>query len=136
MAHPSTLDPGRAVLVVVDFQEAFERIIDRDEQVRNNIVNAVRGFAALEQPIVVTEQYPKGLGHTVKEILGVLPEGTPIIEKTAFSSLWRFPGNYSLIFGRWSIISGCWTGACENGLRCGKEAKVNCWKKFWVSATP
>ncbi|CAD5120763.1 DgyrCDS9323 [Dimorphilus gyrociliatus] len=37
---------------------------------------------ALNLPVVVTEQYPKGLGHTVKE-LDV--KGFPIIEKTQFS---------------------------------------------------
>jgi nicotinamidase-related amidase len=36
---------------------------------------------------VVSEQYPKGLGRTVKEILEVLPSGTRILEKTAFGCL-------------------------------------------------
>jgi len=40
----------------------------------------------LNLPIVVTEQYPKGLGHTALLIKEALPENTPIIEKTTFSS--------------------------------------------------
>jgi nicotinamidase-related amidase len=39
----------------------------------------------LGTPIVVTEQYPKGLGRTLPE-LRVLLDETPAIEKTAFSA--------------------------------------------------
>ena len=36
--------------------------------------------------MIVTEQYPKGLGHTANEIVSVLPSKFHPIEKTAFSS--------------------------------------------------
>lgn len=86
MAHPSVLAHGSAVLVVVDYQEAFRGFIDQFEEVTPAIINAVEGFRVLDLPVVVTEQYPKGLGHTIDEILKVLPDGTSVIEKTAFSS--------------------------------------------------
>ena len=40
----------------------------------------------LEVPVVVTEQYPKGLGPTVDAIAGLLPNGAPVVEKTTFSA--------------------------------------------------
>lgn len=36
--------------------------------------------------LAVTEQYPKGLGNTVSAVSLLLPEGTPVVEKTRFSA--------------------------------------------------
>ena len=46
----------------------------------------VQGAEAMGIPIVVTEQYPKGLGHTVPEVAEHLPEGLKPIEKVRFSA--------------------------------------------------
>ena len=46
----------------------------------------VQAARLLDLPIIVTEQYPKGLGHTAPEIVAVLPDSIEIIEKTTFSS--------------------------------------------------
>lgn len=86
MPHPSILDPDSAALVVVDHQEAFRGIIDRFDEVTASIVRAVKGFGILGLPVFVTEQYPKGLGHTVWEIVNALPDNAKIVEKTVFSS--------------------------------------------------
>jgi nicotinamidase-related amidase len=48
-------------------------------------VRLVKAFRALDLPILVTEQYPKGLGSTVPELRAALAPGA-IPEKTAFSS--------------------------------------------------
>jgi nicotinamidase-related amidase len=37
-------------------------------------------------PILVTEQYPEGLGHTVPEVAQQLPAGVEPIEKVCFSA--------------------------------------------------
>jgi len=36
-------------------------------------------------PILVTEQYPKGLGHLLPEVIEALPEGTIPVEKLSMS---------------------------------------------------
>ncbi len=51
----------------------------------------VRGAAALNLPIYVTEQYPKALGATVSEIKEVLPKSAPVIAKTKFSMIGAHP---------------------------------------------
>jgi nicotinamidase-related amidase len=79
------LDRSRAALVVVDMQEAFRSaVLDFDEVVRN-VATLVRGARILGVPTLVTEQYPKGLGHTVPEVSEHL-DVTPI-EKMAFSAV-------------------------------------------------
>jgi len=86
MAHQNILDMSKTALVVVDVQEAFRNAIPDFALVVSRITTAVRGFQVLDVPVIVTEQYPKGLGHTVEEIQLVLTEGNEAIEKLSFSS--------------------------------------------------
>jgi nicotinamidase-related amidase len=84
--HEDLLDPERTALIVVDVQERFRDVIHAFDAMLANCVRLVRTFRALELPILVTEQYPKGLGHTVAEIAEHLG-AKPLPEKTAFSSM-------------------------------------------------
>jgi nicotinamidase-related amidase len=86
MSHPRILDRNKTALVVVDIQEAFRAAISDFPLIASRAAIAVRGFQILNLPVIVTEQYPKGLGRTAEEILLNLPEDFEFIEKTAFSS--------------------------------------------------
>lgn len=86
MTHPKILDKNKTILVVIDMQEAFRGAIGDFPQIASRIAMAVRGFQILDLPIIVTEQYPQGLGRTADEILFNLPDDFEVIEKTAFSS--------------------------------------------------
>lgn len=86
MAHSNILDRTKSALVVVDLQESFRFPIDDFAQIAARTSIAVRGFQALNLPVVITEQYPKGLGRTAEEILFSLPPEFVFFEKTAFSS--------------------------------------------------
>lgn len=86
MPHQNVLDKTKAALVVIDFQEAFRKSIPDFSLIASRISMAVRGFQILEVPLVVTEQYSKGLGRTAEEILFSLPPEFEFVEKTAFSS--------------------------------------------------
>jgi nicotinamidase-related amidase len=80
------LDPGRATLVVIDFQEAFRKVIPDFAAVAKGVATLIEGARAVGIPIVVTEQYPKGLGNTVPEVAEHLPEEVEPIEKICFSA--------------------------------------------------
>lgn len=80
------LDAGRAALVVVDVQEGFRKAIPDFDRVAAATATLVRGAALLEVPVLVTEQYPKGLGTTVHEVAEHLPESTEPLPKTVFSA--------------------------------------------------
>ena len=79
------LDRARAALVVVDVQEAFRPAVGEFESVAHNAGVLVQGARALGLPLVVTEQYPKGLGSTVPEVAEHL-EGAKPLEKVVFSA--------------------------------------------------
>ncbi len=78
------LDKNTAVLVVVDVQERLVPAMKEDvsEKLLKNIDFLLSSSKLLELPVLTTEQYPKGLGHTVE----ALREGCAgaIIEKTSF----------------------------------------------------
>jgi nicotinamidase-related amidase len=86
MPHENTLDAARAALVVIDMQEGFRSVMSDFGEVAARIAAAVRGAQLLGVPVVVTEQYPKGLGRTAAEIAAALAPGSEPVEKTAFSS--------------------------------------------------
>ncbi len=79
----SMLSRERTALVVVDVQEGFRKAIPDFEQVARRTATLVEGARILGVPAVVTEQYPKGLGHTVDEV-GL--DGEPVLEKTVFAA--------------------------------------------------
>lgn len=75
-----------AALLVVDVQERLFVAMDterRDIMVRN-IKTLATTARRLGVPTLVTEQYPRGLGHTLIELAAVL-DGATVFEKTHFS---------------------------------------------------
>lgn len=76
----------RDLLVVVDVQERLFNVMDaerRDEMIANVKILATAA-RRLGVPVVVTEQYPKGLGATLPELRTLLGDAAPLV-KTAFS---------------------------------------------------
>lgn len=85
-AAPGKLDRSRAALVVVDLQEGFRKAIPEFDGIASAAATLVRGAAEMDVPVVVTEQYPRGLGATVPELAEHLPEGVEPLPKTVFSA--------------------------------------------------
>jgi nicotinamidase-related amidase len=85
--HPMTLDRARTALVVIDVQERLFPAMDADhrEEVMRNIKVLTATARRLNLGTLVTEQYPKGLGHTLQEVKDALPPGVQPVEKVAFS---------------------------------------------------
>jgi nicotinamidase-related amidase len=82
-----TLDPKKAGLLVIDVQEKLFEKVERPIEVMQKMLQAIRGCQILGLPIIVTEQYPKGLGSTVCGIKATLGEEYPSIAKTSFSCM-------------------------------------------------
>jgi nicotinamidase-related amidase len=101
----SLLKREKATLVVVDVQEGF-RSYATFESVAQACSKLVRASRILDVPRVVSEQYPKGLGHTAPEV-GL--EDEPRIEKTVFSA---------------ARADGFDLGGCTQAIVCGIETHV------------
>ena len=84
MNVPSALNTDNALLLLIDFQERLFPVMYEKEKLLSNVVKLVKGAKALEIPIILTEQYPKGLGPTIPEIKELLPDIKPV-EKVCFS---------------------------------------------------
>jgi nicotinamidase-related amidase len=80
------LDAGRAALIVVDVQEGFRKAVPDFDRVARATATLIEGADAIGIPVLVTEQYPKGLGDTAPEVAEHLPEGTRRLEKVVFSA--------------------------------------------------
>jgi len=71
------------VLVVVDIQERLAAVMSERQKVIGNSLHLIEAAKVLHFPVLLTEQYPKGLGPTVPEIKEVLSLYEPI-EKLMF----------------------------------------------------
>ena len=78
------LDKKDSIILIVDVQEKFKPVIYKWEQLIKNIIKLVTSFQLLGVPILITEQYPNGLGKTVVDIRQSLKKYKPI-EKREFS---------------------------------------------------
>lgn len=72
-------------LWIIDVQEKLFPKVDRSCEILESICFFLEAAKIFEMPIVVTEQYPAGLGKTVAPILQRLPKDQEIWSKTTFS---------------------------------------------------
>ncbi len=84
MNVPAPLTPENTVIIAIDFQERLFPVMNAKEKLLQNVVKLIKGAKALEVPVIVPEQYPKGLGPTIPEIKELLPGMKPV-EKVCFS---------------------------------------------------
>lgn len=80
------LNAADTQLLVVDYQERLFAAMPEEARDRHahHAGIAIEGARALGLPVLVTEQYPKGLGHTIPPLAALL-EGVTPFEKLAFS---------------------------------------------------
>ena len=65
---PELLRPDDTALLVIDVQERFRAAVPAFDRMVGRIRTLAQGAALLGVPVVVTEQYPRGLGPTVAEL--------------------------------------------------------------------
>ena len=71
--------------LIIDFQERLVPVMDRKEELIHNTGILIKGLRALNIPMLVTQQYTKGIGATVPELAAALGEGFRCEDKITFS---------------------------------------------------
>ncbi len=76
-----------STLVIIDIQTRLTAAMPTKvlARLKRNTSLLIKAAGLLEIPVLVTEQYPEGLGPIEPEIVEILPENTPRFEKTCFS---------------------------------------------------
>lgn len=86
LSSGALMSAGDSILVCIDVQTKLCPAMCNLQNVLKNGTKLLRGAKILGVPIVVTEQYPKGMGPTIDTFLIDLPAGS-IVEKMTFSSV-------------------------------------------------
>ena len=110
------LDRANTVIVVIDVQEKLTPVIDRADHLLRNVDRLVRGAHVLGVPVLLTEQYVKGLGPTHESIRTAFEEtsGYRPIEKTCFSAhgCEPFAAQLAALERRKVVVAGVETHVC------------------------
>lgn len=78
------IEANRSLFLLVDVQENLGPVMAEPRAVYRHCALLLRAAARLGVPVLASEQYPKGLGPTMGELRGLLPEGA-VMEKIHFS---------------------------------------------------
>jgi len=107
------LDRKDALLVIVDIQERLAKAMKKRNQIAANCIHLIEAADLLDLQVVVTEQYPKGLGPTIGEIREALTIYEPF-EKMTFDCCGtsEFLDHLSATGKKQVILTGMETHVC------------------------
>lgn len=113
MRHEWVSTREASLLLVIDFQTAMLKVVESWEKAARQVNRLTRSAHALGIPLLVTEQYPKGLGETIPFVAREM-ESPTIFHKDHFSACLE-PDFLATVrsFGRDKIvIAGMETHVC------------------------
>ena len=139
------INKEKTALVVVDIQEKLLPRIRFHNLVVNNTLLLIEYAKIADIPIIVTEQYPRGMGHTIKEISNAIPDFNPITkvsfgcfgEKEFKRTLERFKPENLIITGIETHVCICQTvleGLADYSIYVPVDAVSSQNKGDWVTA--
>ncbi len=120
-----TLNKETTGLLIIDVQDSTFRAVERSIEILHSIQTLIKGTRLLNIPVFVSEQYPKGLGPTIKGIQDLLEKDTLVFSKRTFSC-WKNQAIRDMIvksgLKQW-IIVGIESHVCV--LQTAKDLKQN-----------
>ena len=99
--------------IIIDIQERLFPHIFRREELERNVGILIQGLNLLKVPLLVTEQYRKGLGSTIPSVMENLTNFEPI-EKISFSCCdeSRFLRELNLMNKKYIVLAGIEAHVC------------------------
>jgi len=87
--HPNLVSIDNSLLLVIDIQSKLVAAMPENDadQMIDNSGRLIEAAETLDIPVLLTEQYPKGLGPTDHQLTEKLDQDTATFEKTGFSCL-------------------------------------------------
>ena len=79
------LNKNETVLIIIDVQERLFNVMQTNERLKQNCIKLIKGCNLLNIPVILCEQYPKGLGSTIEAIVKELYKHK-YFEKLSFSA--------------------------------------------------
>ena len=81
------LEIENSIVVLIDIQDRLVGMLNKQEPVVKASSILLSAANIMNIPIVLTEQYPQGLGQTVPALMVDMTENNVVIEKTSFSAV-------------------------------------------------
>jgi nicotinamidase-related amidase len=116
MEHGRMLDRHDSVLVIIDVQEGYrDQTFEHDRMVQN-VRRMLEAAKIIGIPVIVTEQYPKGLGHTQAEVASGFSPDQKVVEKMSMSCLRQpaFASALDTLRRSQIVVCGIEAHACVN----------------------
>jgi isochorismate hydrolase len=85
MINIKDINLDNTCLLMIDMQDRLLKVMANSPECVEKNEMLLKSAAILDLDTIVTEQYPKGLGHTADELKCLLADDAEIIEKTSFS---------------------------------------------------
>jgi len=79
-----TLQPQSILAIGIDFQERLLPVIHEQDSLVENSIKLFTGLQLLNIPLIMTQQYPKGLGQTIEAVRSATGQAA-YFDKTTFS---------------------------------------------------
>ncbi|MBD3224287.1 MAG: isochorismatase family protein [Caldithrix sp.] len=102
-----TIKKEQTAAVLIDVQERLFPHIHEHKNLEHNLLRFIKGLNVLEVPLLITQQYTKGIGQTIPSLANAIDPFSPI-EKMSFSccgakpfmdKLTELDPNFILLFG-------------------------------------
>ncbi len=81
------INKTNSCLLIIDVQERLISAMDSPRNVIDGCSRLLKGAKILNVPVIITEQYPKGLGNSIFEIKDSAPDKAVFFHKTSLSAL-------------------------------------------------
>lgn len=108
-----TINKEETLLLIIDIQEKLSSVMKYEDEVIENTLILLEASKLMDIPVIITEQYPKGIGTTVNKIKEEIDDTVEIFEKTSFTACTEDVVASLEKFGRKKIIiTGMETHVC------------------------